>query len=965
MSTASSTRRLIEVAFPLGQVSEAAQRERYVRSGGLASLHTYWARKPLSACRAALLSTLLPDPVDPSCPESFLRDAPPLLAPAGAGRGRLLDRQALRQALVAFVAEFAAPEAARPGHQLETARRLVRAAGTDGELTIDPFAGGGSIPLEALRLGVPAWAGDLNPVADSMLRSLLEDLPRHGEELAEELGRQAAWVMDRLREELAPFYPTSSKSERIFAYRWYRTARCEGPGCGADVPLMSQPWLAQRRQEVALRLVPGRSPRTINFELVRGRSPTRLPTTIQRGNLACPLCGFTTPVARLRAQARERRLPLRLAAVVTVGADGTKDYRLPVRTDLEAVAAATAELQRRREEPRGPGGICIVPDEPLPPQGTLGFRVRNYGFETWGELFQDRQLLALTTLVRLVREVADRLTQAGRDRTFVRGLVTLLGFLVDRTADYDSSFCRWLSGQESASNTFARTAFPMLWDPVEINPLTHPSADWRETGSRMAVVARDVGALGLTPAVVVQASATRSPLPDHAARIAFTDPPYYDAIPYGDLSDFFHVWLRRSIGFVHPDIFVTPTTPKEDEIVVNQGWRKDRAWFEAAMSRAFAETRRVLDAEGIAVVVFAHRSTEGWEALLGALLNAGWTVTASWPVRTEMASRLRALNSATLESSIHLVCRPRSGKRVGDWREVQAEVGPRVREWLGRLTEAGIWGADALFACLGPALEVFSRHERVERASGVIVPLREFLQVVWSAVAREALSMIFTGADATGLEADARVTAMWLWTLRMQPGRAPERLEETEAAEETDEDGGDEEEVSASPRASAARGFALPFDAALRIAQSLGARLEELSTVVVIDAHQARLLGAQERARSLFEKLERRRTDESGRRGRRGGQQEELFVPLEDVATAASAAAPTPAASTLDRVHQAMLVFAAGQSDVLRRFLNDDRVGKDTRFWALAQSLAALYPEGSDERRWVLGVLARRRSQAS
>lgn len=952
-------RRLLETSFPLARVSEVAQRERQLRSGNLAALHTYWARKPLSVCRTVLLAALLPDPTDPACPPAFVSQARELLVRAGRPVAALQTPAGVAEGLTWVLEELAAPEAAATGPWLDLARGLVRAAGTEDDLVVDPFAGGGSIPLEALRLGLPAWAGDLNPVAAVLLRALLEDLPRHAEALAEDLARQAAWIMDQARAELAPFYPGSAgEAERTFAYRWLRTAACEGPGCGVRVPLLSQPWLSQRRR-IALRLVAASASKAVEVELVRDPPAHELPQgTIRRGNLTCPLCGFTTPVARLRAQGQEQLLPLRLAAVVVVGPDGTRDYRLPTADDLAAVAAASVELSRRREA-HGSAEPAFTPHEPLPPHGTLGFRVRGYGFQRWGELFLDRQLLTLTTLARLVREVGPRLEREGRDRRLVRAVMTLLGFLLDRTADYGSAFCRWISGQESVSNTFARTAFPMLMDPVELDPLVHPAADWTETARRMAVVVREVGRLGLEPATVVQASATRSPLPDQAARVVFMDPPYYDAIPYADLSDFFHVWLRRSLGGVHPDLFSTPTTPKEDEIVVNQGWRKDRAWFEAAMTRAFSEARRILDPGGLAVIVFAHRSTEGWEALLAALLSAGWTVTASWPVRTELPGRLRALNSATLESSVHLVCRPRAAGAVGDWRDLQEEVGPRVAAWLPRLVEAGIGGADAIFACLGPALELFSRYDRVERSSGEIVTLREFLQVVWSAVAREALAMVFTGADASGLEADARVTAMWLWTLRLRADRRPS----ADPATGEDQTAQDDEEVEgfappAAGRSGSATGFGLPFDAALRIAQSLGARLEDLPTLVVVVAHQARLLGVHERARWLL----RDRASPPQSRARRSRRQELLFEPSEPLEATSSGEPPTPGASVLDRVHQAMLLFAAGRSEVLRRFLADDSVGREARFWALTQALAMLYPEEAEERRWALGVLARRRA---
>jgi adenine-specific DNA methylase len=264
-------------------------------------------------------------------------------------------------------------------------------------------------------------------------------------------------------------------------------------------------------------------------------------------------------------------------------------------------------------------------------------------------------------------------------------------------------------------------------------------------------------------------------MPDDSVDITFTDPPYYDAVPYADLSDFFYVWLKRSIGKRHPHLFSDTLTPKSGEIVQlaerNKMYAfKTKSYFEELMTMAMAESKRYTKNHGICVVVFAHKSTAGWETQLQAMVSAGWVVVGSWPIDTERPGRLRANNSAALASSVHLVCRPREGVAtdegaVGDWRDVLSELPVRVHDWLPRLANEGIVGADAIFACLGPAIEIYSRHRRVEKASGEKVELREFLEQVWAAVSREALAMIFTGADATGLEEDARLTAMWLWTV--------------------------------------------------------------------------------------------------------------------------------------------------------------------------------------------------------
>jgi hypothetical protein len=403
--------------------------------------------------------------------------------------------------------------------------------------------------------------------------------------------------------------------------------------------------------------------------------------------------------------------------------------------------------------------------------------------------------------------------------------------------------------------------------------------------------------------------------------------------------------------------------PKDDECIVDTVRGKDRAFYESAMLQAMTEGRRILTPSGLGVVVFAHKSTSGWEALLHSVVDAGFVVTASWPIDTEMGSRLRAKASAALASSVHLVCRPRENPdgsvqadSVGDWRAVLRELPARIHEWMPRLAREGVVGADAIFACLGPALEIFSRYSYVEKASGERVELREYLEQVWAAVAREALSMIFEDADATGLEEDARLTAMWLWTLSTSANGGSS----TATDEEGDGESKDDEEESTSKARSSAP-FSLEFDAARKIAQGLGAHLEDLGSVVEIRGDQARLLSVAERTHYLFGKGQAQRAP--ARRAKKV-KQLALFEELEAVeqdAGRGDVGLPPTGETTLDRVHQAMVLFAAGRGEAMKRFLLEEGVGRDARFWKLAQSLSALYPAGTDEKRWVDGVLARKK----
>src|SRR5208337_4317085 len=275
---------------------------------------------------------------------------------------------------------------------------------------------------------------------------------------------------------------------------------------------------------------------------------------------------------------------------------------------------------------------------------------------------------------------------------------------------------------------------------------------------------------------------------------------------------------------------------------------KDSQWFELTMAKACAESRRIAKPQGIGVFVFANKETAGWEAMLGALISSGWIITGSWPVDTEMGNRLRAQNSAALASSVHLVCRPRENTdgsvrtdEIGDWRDVLQELPRRIHEWMPRLAEEGVVGADAIFACLGPALEIFSRYSRVERASGESVTLKEYLEHVWAAVSKEALRMVFKEADASGFEEDARLTAMWLWTLSGVHGGEDGTADAPE---------GDEEETThGTPK-----GYVLEYDAARKIAQGLGAHLESLASLVEVTGETARMLPVAERAAFLFGK---------------------------------------------------------------------------------------------------------------
>jgi adenine-specific DNA methylase len=423
------------------------------------------------------------------------------------------------------------------------------------------------------------------------------------------------------------------------------------------------------------------------------------------------------------------------------------------------------------------------------------------------------------------------------------------------------------------------------------------------------------------------------------------------------LADFFYVWLKRILKSEYQHLFQEKLPDKTDEVVQlarrfgGPYAHKNEQYFEKNMTKALSEARRYIRPDGIGSVVFAHKSTSGWEAQLKAMHDAGWIITASWPVDTECGSRMNAMGTATLASSVHIVMRPRENPdgslrtdNIGDWRDVLAELPKRIHEWMPRLADEGVVGADAIFACLGPALEIYSRYSSVEKASGEKVTLGEYLEEVWAAVAREALNMIFEGADASGFEEDARLTAMWLWTLR------------------TAANGGNGDESDEQHRR--LPGYSLEYDAARKIAQGLGVHLENLSHLVEIRGNTAMLLSASSRAKYLFGKED---SSISKRSKKSSTKQLDFFSELgieTDSETGGQKSGLkrfAPGSTVLDQLHQSMILFGAGRSEALKRFLVEDGVGRNPLFWRLAQALSALYPSGSDEKRWVDGVLARKK----
>ena len=973
-------KRLAEVDFPSAEVSKQAAREKSIRHGHPSTLHLWWARRPLASSRAVLMALLLPDPCDENCPEEFKKQAREVL---GEVRRPPKSDEELQKTLLWFIGSFANWDMSSNPTYVRVARDLVRAAHPEETpLVVDPFAGGGSIPLEALRLGCEAFASDLNPVACFILKVMLEDIPRHGPELADELRKVGGEIKAAAEKELADLYPTDPDGATPIAYLWARTVRCESPNCGAEIPLLRSMWLckkAKRKRALRTEVVrpQGQTPR-VEVEIFQPTSDQEVAGgTVTRAKASCLCCGAVLPPHRVRAQLNdekggagaifdakgERTGGARMTAVVTLrSGEKGRSYRLPTDADYTAVRGAQARVAEilGEWERGGRQGLCPVPDEPMPTTSGGFMAPPTYGMTRWGDLFTARQKVALCVLGALCRSHT-----TGRPH-----LRECLGLVLDGVADRNASITTWRpqADQEKVEHVFTRQALPMAWDFGEAIPLSESTGSFKD---RVEIVARAISSMAIfdSPSGQVQSADARDhPLPDQAASIWFTDPPYYFAVPYADISDFFFVWLKRTLPD-HPLLRgpLGPSdglTPKVAELCEMAHWdsvrypEKDKQFFEDGMAAAFTEGRRVLREDGVGSVVFAHKTTEGWEALLSGMIRGGWTVTGSWPLATEMGARLRARDSAALATSVHLICRPRpEDAPVGDWADVLRELPPRVAAWMERLQDEGIRGADLVFACIGPALEIFSRYRWVETAEGSKVGLPEYLEKVWEVVGRAALEQVLGDGDAStgAMEEDARLTALFLWTL--------------ESTEVSEEDGKKEEDDEEAVAKVAAKGFSLPYDVVRRFAQPMGIDLDVWTgRIIAQEKGVVRLLPVAERAKALFGEDGARAAADWIESDTDGDLQGMLFPDMEAVPKkkvggrgrkailSHDAELQSHDATTLDRVHAAILLQASGQANALRKLIGAEQErGPD--FLRLANALSALYPKGSEEKRLLDAML--------
>ncbi len=744
-------RKLIEVSLPLEAINRESAREKSIRHGHPSTLHLWWARRPLAAARAVLFAQLVDDPS--SHPEEF-----PSEEAQRAERDRL---HGLIERLVDWN-NVNNETLLRQAHA-----EILKSTNGNPPPILDPFAGGGTIPLEAQRLGLEAHASDLNPVAVLINKALIEIPPkfrdqppvtpglagtrsswRGAEGLAADVRYYGQWMRDRAEERVGHLYPDATLPDGttapVIAWIWARTVTCPNPACGIETPLVRSWWLGKKKGKEAY-VIPrvvadAEHPSGLQVIYEIGHSPSGpvRDGTIGRNGASCVKCGTGVDLSYIRSEGRRVGLGAQLMVIVAEG--NRRRIYLPATTSH----VKAADLDRPAGAPQG-----------QLPRNPRDFKTPNYGLTQWADLFTNRQILVLSVLAELVSEARNHALQhafessdradagkrladgGGGPVAYSDALATYLGMGVSKLTDMNNSLASWKSSMDQSIGLFRRQAIPMVWDYAETNPLGQHAGGLTVSLNGMAKVLD-----ALSPAehagVVGQGDATVTAVGD---ALISTDPPYYDNIGYSDLSDFFYVWLRRSLREIHPDLFGTLLVPKAAELVANPyrhgGKEGAHAFFETGFRDVFARTRQTALEDFPVTVYYAFKQSEasvdgtastGWETLLEGMIQSGWAITATWPMRSELSNRMLASGNNALASSIVLALRPRPQEALGtDRRGFLASLRKELPDALRSLQHGAIAPVDLPQAAIGPGMAVFSRYSRVLESDGSQMTVRSAL----------------------------------------------------------------------------------------------------------------------------------------------------------------------------------------------------------------------------------------------
>ncbi len=764
-------RKLIEVDLPLDDINRESAREKSIRHGHPSTLHLWWARRPLAACRAVIFASMVDDPS--ACPDEFPTDEE-----QRAERDRLHD-------IIRKLVEWESTDESQPAVRVlltnaryEIARSVARSrnetAPTDPtevlaylcEKTLpiyDPFAGGGSIPLEAQRLGLKAIASDLNPVAVLINKALIEippkfknqppvnpkadpigmtvgvgkkkqRLPWHGASgLADDIRYYGAWMREEAFKRIGHLYPKAKlpdgSNATVIAWLWARTVPCPNPACGVPMPLLKTFQIGKKKHnEHWIKPIVDRAAKRVSFVVQQhsGGVPDR--GTVNRNGAVCIACNNPVKLSYVREQVKVGNMGEQMTAIVAEG-DRNRGYVSPTDEHIQAAISAEPAWQ--------PTGIL--------PKQAMNLRVQGYGITHWYQLFTKRQLTALTTFSDLRTAVRSQIKQDGGNDDYADAICTYLALAIGRTVDSSCSCATWISGGEFIGHLFIRQAIPMVWDFAEANLFSASTQNWVGQIEWIAKVIERLPTEG-NGGMVHQADASTT---IHAKNgpVIVTDPPYYDNIGYADLSDFFYVWLRSPLRDVYPDLFAGILTPKDEEITaVPARFDNSRQRFEELLNKTLKLIRERCSPAFPSSIFYAYKQQEeeregrastGWETMLSAIVFAGFEIVGTWPMRTERSVRSNALSTNSLASSVVLVCRPRPEDAPTATRsEFFNALAKELPAALDQLTHKGhIAPTDLAQAAIGPGMQIYSRYSSVETISGEPVSVREALAAINRAIA--------------------------------------------------------------------------------------------------------------------------------------------------------------------------------------------------------------------------------------
>ena len=746
-----TNKKFIEEHFPIKEVGAESSREKSIWFGHISTLHPWWARRPLAASRATIYASLIPAPNNNK------------------------DLLATKQDIVKL-SRWSNP--INPDI-VQNAKKNVLEHNKAPPKILDLFAGGGSIPLEALRLGCETYASDYNPVSTFIVSATTEIPFRENSKMVvgTELGKRSdfkltdvvkkwsRWVLNEAKKELLCYFPSNEGYSPV-GYLWSRCIPCQNPRCGATIPLLKQFWLANTKKR-KIALLPTVKGNDIVFEIV-GDGNAEIPPgidpgkgTTSGGKVTCPACNYRMDGDRVKALFSQNKNSEKMIAVISnTFAKPGKTYKIATNNDLCVFQNASKALALKIRDVKDKYGLDPVPNESLPVAGTLGFGVQRYNMKTWGDLFNDRQKLVLITFMEKILEASDKIKCGGDDNR----VLPYLAIILDRLVAKNSTLNMWIAKGEKIVQVFSRQALPMVWDYPETNPFT--SVGWSNMENCVRSVLDHVATIDAQPAVVKQASAITLPFENEFFDCVITDPPYYDNVPYSHLSDFFYVWLKRTVGSHYPNLFSTPLTPKSEEVVAyhntddNSGGKD---FFEKMLKRSFLEIHRVLKQDGICVIVYAHKSTDGWETLINSLLGSGLVVTAAWPIHTERKARLRSKKSAALLSSIYMICKKLKRTEVGFYHNVRKDLKEYLDKKLEQLWKEGISGADFFIASIGSAIEVYGKYDCVMDNTDTVVPVTRLLEDTRTIVTDYAIDKVVHGEFAGKITQMTRFYILWRW----------------------------------------------------------------------------------------------------------------------------------------------------------------------------------------------------------